>query len=123
MKLTKKYLNCHFVILPEMPDEAAVSGRRDNMTRGDCNEQGLDVDVLAVHGRADGVAQDEAVGVDIVVVLGGQDAVLPARRHGEDALHVLLVLIVRADVPETDGGVLNNIKLFTRQKSKERLYI
>ena len=39
--------------------------------RGDGDEERLDVDVLAVHGGTDAVAEDQAVGVDVVVVLGG----------------------------------------------------
>lgn len=88
-----------------MPDEAAVPGGGQDMTRAHRHEQGLDVDVLAVHRGPDGVAEDEAEGVDVVLVPGGEDAVLPAGGHAQQTLHVLLVLVSGLDVPEDDRGI------------------
>ena len=40
------------------------------------------------------VAEDEAVRVYVVIVLGGEDAVFAAGGHAEDALDVLLILVL-----------------------------
>ena len=75
------------------------------MTRRHGDKQGLNVDVLAVDRGANAVAEDQAIGVEIVLVPGGEDAVLASRGHGQQALDMLLILVIGLDVPEGDGGV------------------
>ena len=51
------------------------------------------------------IANNQSIWVNVVIVLGGEDAVLSLAGHPQQALDVLLVLVPCLGVPEGDGGV------------------
>ena len=52
------------------------------------------------------IANNQSIWVNVVIVLGGEDAVLSLAGHPQQALDVLLVLVPCLGVPEGDGRVL-----------------
>ena len=76
------------------------------MTRRHCNENRFNINIFAVYRSTNTVTEDESERIQVIIVLSCQDAVLPTRRDTEQALHVLLILVVGLDVPEGDGSIL-----------------
>mmetsp|Transcript_16165 Transcript_16165/g.40248 ORF Transcript_16165/g.40248 Transcript_16165/m.40248 type:complete len:1228 (-) Transcript_16165:317-4000(-) len=86
----------------ELPHVHRVVAGGNDVVVGDGQVLGLHLYVLAVHRRADGVAQDEDV-LARVLALGGQHAKVAKRLDGHQLAHVLGVLVVVLGVPEHDA--------------------
>mmetsp|Transcript_37229 Transcript_37229/g.59776 ORF Transcript_37229/g.59776 Transcript_37229/m.59776 type:complete len:209 (-) Transcript_37229:937-1563(-) len=85
-----------------LPRVHARFGGGDHVVWSHGDVQRLDLDVLAIHRRANGVAQnqDELSGI---LPTRRQYAILPTRANRHQTLHVLGVALVRLGVPEDDA--------------------
>ena len=76
------------------------------MTRRHCNENRFNINIFAVYRSTNTITEDKSERIQVIIILSCQDAVLPTRRYTEQALHMLLILVVGLDVPEGYGGIL-----------------
>ena len=87
-----------------LPDVYEFVACHDDMIRRHGEEDRFDVDVLAVDGRSDGVAQNQDELAGSIVRLGSKHAVLATRTNRNQGLDVLDVTLICVGVPEAHAG-------------------